>query len=83
MLAYRIAEADEMLDEKYNAAKMSLSNCEEDQEFLREQITVCLYCFHFWSCMLTIIDTGGCDGSSVQLGCGAAAERKGRRERRG
>lgn len=41
MLAYPIGEAEEMLQEKLSAAQLSLSNCEEDQEFLREQITVC------------------------------------------
>ena len=41
MLAYPIAEAEEMLQEKLTAAQATLSNCEEDQEFLREQITVC------------------------------------------
>lgn len=40
MLAYPIGEAEEMLQEKLSAAQLSLSNCEEDQEFLREQITV-------------------------------------------
>ncbi|BCR85416.1 tubulin-binding prefolding complex subunit PAC10 [Aspergillus chevalieri] len=39
MLAYPIGEAEEMLQEKLSAAQSSLSNCEEDQEFLREQIT--------------------------------------------
>lgn len=41
MLAYPIAEAEELLHEKLTAAQSTLSNCEEDQEFLREQITVC------------------------------------------
>lgn len=40
MLAYPIEEAVAMLDEKLGAAESSLSNCEEDLEFLREQITV-------------------------------------------
>lgn len=40
MLAYPIDEAHTLLDEKLNAAQISLSNCEEDLEFLREQITV-------------------------------------------
>ena len=31
-----------MLDEKLTAAQASLGNCEEDLEFLREQITVCI-----------------------------------------
>jgi hypothetical protein len=41
MLAYPIAEAEEMLTEKLEAARRSLGHCEEDLEFLREQITVC------------------------------------------
>jgi prefoldin subunit len=40
MLAYPIDEAESMLTEKLRAAEASLSNCEEDLEFLREQITV-------------------------------------------
>lgn len=40
MLAYPIAEAESMLSEKLAAAELSLANCEEDLEFLREQITV-------------------------------------------
>jgi hypothetical protein len=40
MLAYPIEEAETMLEEKLKAAKASLGNCEEDLEFLREQITV-------------------------------------------
>ncbi|KAL4895559.1 Prefoldin subunit-domain-containing protein [Aspergillus ambiguus] len=39
MLAYPIAEAESMLREKLAAAEQSLANCEEDLEFLREQIT--------------------------------------------
>lgn len=42
MLAYPTDEAETMLAEKLRAAESSLSNCEEDLEFLREQITVCL-----------------------------------------
>lgn len=41
MLAYPVAEAEDLLHEKLTAAQSTLSNCEEDQEFLREQITVC------------------------------------------
>ena len=40
MLSYPIEEAEELLDTKLTAAKTSLSNCEEDMDFLREQITV-------------------------------------------
>jgi hypothetical protein len=40
MLSYPIDEAESLLDTKLKAAKLSLSNCEEDLDFLREQITV-------------------------------------------
>ena len=40
MLSYPIDEADELLVGKLATAKTSLSNCEEDLDFLREQITV-------------------------------------------
>ncbi|KAL4808838.1 prefoldin subunit 3 [Aspergillus unguis] len=39
MLAYPIEEAVQMLQEKLSAAELSLANCDEDLEFLREQIT--------------------------------------------
>ncbi|KAL1975516.1 hypothetical protein VTN31DRAFT_3915 [Thermomyces dupontii] len=39
MLAYPIEEAEAMLAEKLAAAEKSLAACEEDLEFLREQIT--------------------------------------------
>lgn len=41
MLSYPIAEAEGMLAEKLGAAEVSLGHCEEDLEFLREQVTVC------------------------------------------
>lgn len=40
MLSYEIGEAETLLEGKLATAKQSLSNCEEDLEFLREQITV-------------------------------------------
>lgn len=40
MLAYPLEEAETLLDSKLSAAKSSMSNCEEDLDFLREQITV-------------------------------------------
>ena len=40
MLSYPIDEAGELLVGKLGTAKTSLSNCEEDLDFLREQITV-------------------------------------------
>ncbi|OMP86015.1 putative prefoldin subunit 3 [Diplodia seriata] len=39
MLAYPIPEAEDLLDNKLKTAQLSLSNCEEDLDFLREQIT--------------------------------------------
>jgi hypothetical protein len=40
MLSYPIDEAEELLASKLAAAKQNLANCEEDHDFLREQITV-------------------------------------------
>ncbi len=40
MLSYPIGEAEELLGSKLSAAKQNLANCEEDLDFLREQITV-------------------------------------------
>lgn len=40
MLSYPIEEAEELLKSKLNAAKTSMSNCEDDLDFIREQITV-------------------------------------------
>ncbi|KFY30483.1 hypothetical protein V493_01873 [Pseudogymnoascus sp. VKM F-4281 (FW-2241)] len=39
MLSYPVDEAEVLLNSKLNSAKTSLSNCEEDLDFLREQIT--------------------------------------------
>ena len=40
MLSYPLPEAESLLQSKFEAAQASLSNCEEDLDFLREQITV-------------------------------------------
>ena len=40
MLSYPLDEAETLLASKLAAATQSHSNCEEDLEFLREQITV-------------------------------------------
>lgn len=40
MLAYPTDEAETLLTGRLGDAKKSLENCEEDLEFLREQITV-------------------------------------------
>ncbi|KAH0529511.1 hypothetical protein TsFJ059_004247 [Trichoderma semiorbis] len=39
MLSYPVDEAETLLTSKLSAAQTSLSNCEEDLDFLREQIT--------------------------------------------
>lgn len=40
MLAYPLDEAETLLDGRLSNAKKNQENCEEDLEFLREQITV-------------------------------------------
>ena len=40
MLAYPIDEAETLLEGKLSGAQQTLENCEEDLDFLREQITV-------------------------------------------
>lgn len=49
MLSYPIDEAEELLEGKLSTATQTLSNCEEDLDFLREQITVR---FPFFFCCL-------------------------------
>lgn len=44
MLSYPIDEAQALLESKLKAAKTSLSNCEEDLDFIREQITASNNC---------------------------------------
>ncbi|KAI9809627.1 MAG: peptide chain release factor 1 [Sarcosagium campestre] len=39
MLSYSLPEAQTLLESKLSVAKQNLSNCEEDLDFLREQIT--------------------------------------------
>ncbi|KAG5985165.1 hypothetical protein E4U55_000801 [Claviceps digitariae] len=39
MLSYPVEEAEDLLTSKLSTAQTSLSNCEEDLDFLREQIT--------------------------------------------
>lgn len=40
MLAYPMEEAAELLSSKLEGAKQKMSDCQEDIDFLREQITV-------------------------------------------
>jgi hypothetical protein len=61
MLSYPIDEAETLLTSKLSAAKTSLSNCEEDLDFLREQITVCIHSDNLDAGPLTRnLDHGGC-----------------------
>ncbi|KAL8909176.1 MAG: hypothetical protein Q9207_000350 [Kuettlingeria erythrocarpa] len=39
MLSYPVSEAETLLESKLSTAQKSLENCEEDLDFLREQIT--------------------------------------------
>ena len=39
MLSYPLAAAEELLQARLEAARRNLTNCEEDMDFLREQIT--------------------------------------------
>lgn len=55
MLSYPLPEAETLLISKLDTAQQSLANCEDDVDFLREQITVCfitkisrlIFCFFF------------------------------------
>jgi hypothetical protein len=80
MLSYPIDEAEELLASKLSAAKQNLANCEEDLDFLREQITVCLSCclgcFKFERFTNCLSDYGGSYSTSLQLGCYYEAERE-------
>lgn len=79
MLSYPIDEAETLLSSKLSTAKTSLSNCEEDLDFLREQITVSLKAF---ATRVTAtdhaVDNGGRYSKSLQLGGCAEAKGQGR-----
>jgi hypothetical protein len=59
------------LEDKLAAAEQSLANCDEDLEFLREQITVCL--LPFLICLVSLhaanvgfmTDAGSCYSACV------------------
>lgn len=80
MLSYPIDEAEELLSTKLKAAKTSLANCEEDLDFLREQITVRWVGLRWsrWMLMCFGADYGGGGCEGVQLGRGTKEKRKGR-----
>lgn len=80
MLAYPIEEAEELLKSKLSTAKNSMANCEEDMDFIREQITVSL-CIP--GALLTqhthantTADYGSCYSPCIQLGGYAKAKRQ-------
>ena len=85
MLAYPIEEAVELLESKLKTAQDNLENCEEDLDFLREQITVrlpsslALVLKVIGILLLIQIDSGGRNRKSLQLGCVDEEKREGRR----
>lgn len=50
MLAYPLDEAESMLQSKLEAASNTLKTCEEDLDYLREQITVRFFLLFFSLC---------------------------------
>lgn len=77
MLSYPVAEATTLLESKLSTAQQSLENCEEDLDFLREQITVS-FCQHSAETLIADggPDVGSSDCSSIQLGGHDEAERE-------
>jgi Prefoldin subunit len=67
MLSYPIDEAEELLASKLAAAKQSLTNCEEDLDFLREQITVSVHGSRHTSTNVSdgVLDYGGSYSTSL------------------
>jgi Prefoldin subunit len=67
MLSYPIDEAKELLASKLAAAKQSLTNCEEDLDFLREQITVSIHGSRHTSANVSddVLDYGGSYSTSL------------------
>lgn len=81
MLSYPIDEAEALLSSKLTTAKQNMANCEEDLDFLREQITVGLPTqWHKLANYENITDgrtdNGGSNSESLQLGCHNEAERE-------
>ena len=73
MLSYPLPEAETLLRSKLEAAQSSLENCDEDSDFLREQITVSLRSLHVVLRGPKVpanlpVDHGGRYGAGVQLG---------------
>lgn len=87
MLAYPLDEAETLLDSKLDAAKTSLGNCDEDLDFLREQITVrpslsFLRCLGVTS-LIDSADDGSRHSSRLQLGRRATKKGQSGWQRRG
>lgn len=86
MLSYPIDEAEELLTSRLATAKQNMLNCEEDLDFLREQITVSASQAESSEAGVPLpgsetdneLDNGSSNGKSLQLGCYDEAERKGR-----
>ena len=78
MLAYPIAEAETLLESKLSAAQQNLENCEEDLDFLREQITVSPLTSAGRSLdeLTGFSDPRGSSGAGLQLGRHTEEERK-------
>lgn len=80
MLSYPIDEAETLLTSKLTAAKTSLSNCEEDLDFLREQITVRQTStprpLRRGEMLTQVPDYGGCPCKGLQLGGRTEEERE-------
>ena len=87
MLAYPLPEAEKLLESKLDSATQNLANCEEDLDFLREQITVRQSIYDlkllFTGFANLCIDSRGSHGQGVQLGCHDEKEREGRAWRSG
>lgn len=84
MLSYPIDEAETLLDSKLKAAQTSLSNCEEDLDFIREQITVRgLGPGRELESANTLVDNGGRYRACIQLGSRAEAKGKAGKRRKG
>ena len=82
MLSYPLPEAETLLQSKFDAAKSSLANCEEDLDFLREQITVSQGRVRtIGSKANHVADHGSGYSTSLQLGCQRAKKGKEKRRR--
>ncbi|KAF2851197.1 Prefoldin, subunit 3 [Plenodomus tracheiphilus IPT5] len=69
MLAYPIDEAEELLEGKLKTARESLGTCEEDLDFLREQITTLEVAFarvYNWDVAMRRKERGEEEGKGVE-----------------